>query len=76
MRYIRVFLTSAPTYLGLAAVVIGILLDELLPLLPDHLAAQVAGVAASILAILAAVGMVIRRVTPVLPEDRGILPFD
>ena len=74
MRYIRVFLTSAPTYLAVAVVVVTALSSELVPLLPDRLGAQVAGYTITVLAVIAAIGAVIRRVTPVWPEDRGILP--
>jgi len=74
VQYAKVFITAAPTYLALAVLVITVASEELIPLLPDNVAAVVAGVTATAIAILLAVGRVIRRVTPVPKEERGILP--
>lgn len=69
-----VILRAAPTYLTAVAVIAGILLDELpeLGALPSWLVTGLAG----IIAIVGVAGAIIRRVTPVLRDARGILPAD
>lgn len=73
MARIKVILNAAVTYLVAAGIILTIVLEELDPFAGDvpafvfrtlTAAATIAGVAATI----------IRRVTPVLPDDRGILP--
>jgi len=70
----RVIFTAAPTYLVAAGAVVTIVADEVSKVLPSGWqdnAAQLAGAAVGIIG--AAVG-IIRRVSPVLPARRGILP--
>ena len=69
-----VVLKAAPTYLAVVTLVITVLADELIPLLPEAIGAQIAGYAVAVLAIVAAIVRVITRVTPVAPEDRGWPP--
>lgn len=74
LKRARVILTAAPTYLVAAGAVVSIVADEVSKVLPagwQDNAAQLAGAAVGIIG--AAVAIV-RRVTPVLPHERGILP--
>jgi hypothetical protein len=69
-----VLLGAVPTW-GAAAV--GLLVTfqlEVIPLLPDAWALQVAAWTASAIAILSAVVGVVSRVTPAKPADQGLLP--
>lgn len=72
MERIRVVLSAAVTYLTVAAVVIGIFAEEIGNVfnLPDSVSNIVVGVLGAIGVAIA----IIRRVTPVLPSQRGILP--
>lgn len=70
----KVVLKALPTYLALVATIIGVLLDEIVPLLPDNIAIQVSAIAATVLAWIAAVIAAIRRLTPADPETYGLLP--
>lgn len=70
---VLVVLKAAPTYLTAVALVAGILIDELpeLPVaVPDWLLIGLAG----IVTVVAVATAIIRRVTPVLEDARGILP--
>lgn len=67
-----VILKAAPTYLVALALVAGIILDELEQLGP--VPAPVVKVLAGIVAIATAAVVIIRRVTPVLEQARGVLP--
>lgn len=69
-----VVLRAAPTYLAVVTLVVTVLADELIPLLPEAIGAQIAGYAVAVLAIVAAIVRVISRVTPVEPAARGLLP--
>lgn len=71
---VQVILSAAVTYIILATTVITSALAFALPYLPENLAAQVAGVGATVVAFLTGVAQVIRRVTPVPAEERGVLP--
>lgn len=64
---LKVILTAAVTYLVLAATVLTIV-SESLPAAP--------GTIAKVLAWLGTAVLIIRRVTPVLPDERGVLPQD
>lgn len=70
----KVVLTALPTYLALATLVLTVAADELVPLLPDNVAAQVAGYIVVALGIIAAVVRTISRLTPVPESQRGLLP--
>jgi len=67
-----VILRAAPTYLTALAVIAGIVLDELGELgpLPGWLVTALAGVITAVAVTIA----IIRRVTPVLTNARGVLP--
>lgn len=70
---IRVLLNAAPTYLAAAGVIIAVLADEVGKLAPtgwQDNAVQILGVLAGIVA---AATAIVRRVTPVLPAERGLL---
>ena len=66
---VRVLLTAAPTYLVAAAAVVQVVVAEL----GDDWPAVAAG-GTRVLAVLAAATAIVRRVTPVLPVERGLLP--
>lgn len=69
----KVILKAAPTYLAIAAAIIPILVDEVAPVLPGGWASALTVVAVKAAAILGAAIAVIRRVTPVVKEQRGLL---
>ena len=66
MQQIRVVLTAAVTWLTVAGTIAAILVDELAGF------PTVANVAARAVVVLATATAIIRRVTPVLPDDRGV----
>src|SRR5690606_17835502 len=72
-KKIKVVAKAAPPWLAAAVLIIPIVAEEAVKHLPDHVAVTVAAVAASAVAILSSVIVVIRRVTPVLPWRRGLL---
>jgi hypothetical protein len=71
---VRVVLTAAPTWITAAATLVTIFSEEIGGLLPAGAAESLASAGAIVLAWLGAAINIIRRVTPVLPEERGILP--
>lgn len=75
MKRLHVLLGSAVTWIGIAATVVSIVWAELVAseLLPDGVETDVGRWVGVVLAVLAAVVSIIRRVTPVLPDDRGLL---
>lgn len=72
---IRVVLTAAPTYLVAASTVVTVLREEIVAAFPGT-AEEIGAVAVPVLATLSAAVAIIRRVTPVIPEERGILKPD
>lgn len=68
-----VILRAAPTALTAVAVVAGILLDEL-PALPFDIPPAITTALAATVTVLAVATAIIRRVTPVLADARGLLP--
>lgn len=70
---VRVVLTAAPTYLLTASTVVVVLRDEIAGLFPAA-AEDVSRWSVTVLAVLAAAVRIIRRVAPVLPAERGLLP--
>ena len=70
----QVVLTAAVTWLVIAAAVITIIADELAKVLPAPWSDRISAWAITILGVLGAVITIIRRVTPVRPEERGLLP--
>lgn len=72
LKRIRVVLGAAPTYLVTAATVVAVAAPELANAFPDQ-AQTITTVALRIGAVLAAAVTIVRRVTPVDAEDRGLL---
>lgn len=71
---IRVILTAAPTWLVFAALTVQIVTEEISKILPAGWAARVVAIGGAVGAIIGAAIAIIRRVSPVLPAERGILP--
>jgi VanZ family protein len=71
---VKVVLTAAVTYITIIQAALVIFADEIAQLFADGTAAGVINVIVRAGAVLTAVVSIIRRVTPVLPSDRGILP--
>jgi len=71
---IKVLLTAAVTWLIVASTIVTIMSEEIAAVLPDGAATTVGAVALKIVSIIGAAVAIIRRVTPVLPEERGLLP--
>lgn len=72
----KVVLTAAVTYIVVASTVLTVAADELGQLFADGQAAGVIRLIVRVLSVLTAAVTIIRRVTPVLPDERGILPTD
>ena len=70
---IQVLLRAVPTYLTLAAVIVTILSQELADALPGNAATVVVKVAGVTLTVIGAATAIVRRVTPVLENERGLL---
>lgn len=70
---VRVFFKSAPTYLVAAATVVTIITEELSQELTGDVAANVVSIGGKAVSIIGAAVAIIRRVTPVLPDERGML---
>jgi hypothetical protein len=71
---LRVLLTALPTWLAAATAVLTVVSIHVVPNLPGGLPVEVGGWVATGLAIVRTVGEVVARLTPVEPEDRGVLP--
>lgn len=71
---VKVVLAAAVTWIVVASTVVTLASDEIAKVLPAGDAETVGAVAAKIVAVLGAVVAIIRRVEPVLPAERGILP--
>lgn len=71
---IRVVLSAAVTWITVASGVVVIVADEAAKVLPSGAAEDVAAVAVRVVAVLGAAVAIIRRVTPVLPDQRGLIP--
>ena len=69
-----VVLSAAVTWLVLAAAVITAFAGEIAPLLPTPWSERLSAWTLSAVAIIGAAIAIIRRVTPVAAEERGILP--
>lgn len=70
----KVIGSSAVTYLTAASAVVVILAEEIAKVLPSGYSDDVGRWAIVVVAVIAAAIAIIRRVTPVIPSDRGILP--
>lgn len=71
---VRVVASAAVTWLVIAEGVLLAVVAEVVPQLPEPWGSRVGTFVASALAVLATAIVIIRRVTPVEPEERGILP--
>ena len=71
---IVVILKAAPTWLIAASTIITIASEEIVKILPDNLDITATRYATAALGALGAAIVLIRRLTPVLPDERGILP--
>lgn len=69
----KVVFSAAPTYLVAASAIAIIVSDEVSTVLPAGAATVVAAVTLKLVAVLGAAISIIRRVTPVLKSERGIL---
>lgn len=69
---VRVVLTALPTYLTLLVAVLTIVSEELASLFPEG-SQGVVQVLVIVIAVVTSAINIIRRVTPVLPERRGLL---
>lgn len=71
---VRVLLGAAPTYLVALAAILTIVVDELAPFADDPAIAWVVRVLGVVLTIVGVAVAIVRRVTPVVPAERGLLP--
>lgn len=71
----RVVLRAAPTYLTAVAAATPFVSTQLATVLPDQ-AERIGSIGLCVAAWLTAAVLIIRRVAPVLPADRGVLPTD
>jgi hypothetical protein len=69
---VKVVLSAAVTWIVAASAVVQIVADEVGAALPGH-AEDVSTVAVRVVAVLAAAVGIIRRVSPVLPSERGLV---
>lgn len=70
---IKVVAAAAVTWLSVASAIVIILSEEIANVLPAGQAETVGAWALKAVAVIGAAVAIIRRVTPVLPEDRGLL---
>lgn len=71
---VRVLAGAAVTYLVALGAILAIIVDELAPFADDPAVAwvlRILGILATVVAVSVAI---VRRVTPVLPSERGLLP--
>jgi len=69
----RVILTAAPTYLVAAGAVVSIVADEVSKVLPAGWQDNAAQIAGAVAGVIGAAVLIVRRVTPVLISERGLL---
>ena len=70
---VRVLLTAAPTYISTATALVVIFRDEIGRMFPGA-SDEIAAWSVTVLAVLAGAANIVRRVAPVLPAERGLLP--
>jgi len=73
---VKVVATAAVTYLTAAVVILSLVADQIVELLPNGDGQTVAAWLIRVVAVLSGAITIIRRVTPVVPQDRGLLPPD
>jgi hypothetical protein len=71
---VKVVLSAAVTWLVVASSVVTVFADEIAPIIPAPWSERASAIAVTVLGVLAAAIAIIRRVSPVLPDERGILP--
>lgn len=71
---LQVIAAQAVTYIVLIGVVLGIVVEELAPYEDNPAVAWVIRAAGAVIVTAGVAAAIIRRVTPVLPHERGILP--
>lgn len=71
---ILVVLKAAPTYLVAAGAVVTIVADELAKALPNGWQDNAVQIGGAVAGVIAAATAIIRRVTPVVEAERGLLP--
>lgn len=74
IQRIKVLAGAAVTWLTLAATVLTIASEEIGAVLPEGAADDITVWVVRAIAWIGAAVAIIRRVTPVLPEERGVLP--
>lgn len=72
----KVIATALPTWLAVVVLAAPIVAEEAASVLPSGWAERVTSVALTVVAVATAAINVIRRLTPVHPYERGILPKD
>lgn len=68
-----VLLRAVPTYLSAAGIVVAILADEIGKMAPNGWQDNAIQILGAIAGVLGAATAIVRRVTPVLPHERGLL---
>lgn len=71
---VKVVLANLSTWLIAAAAIVGIFAEEIVTVLPDDWEGSVSQTVTVVLAVIAAAVAIIRRVTPVIGEQHGLLP--
>lgn len=71
---VRVVLQAAPTYLVAASTIVAIATEEIAQELPEGWQDNAVAIGGKVVAIIGAAVLIIRRVTPVIAEHRGLLP--
>lgn len=71
---LRVVARALPTWLALVALAAPVIAEEAAEVLPDGWGQRVTAIALTVAAVAVAALNVIRRLTPVAPEERGLLP--
>jgi hypothetical protein len=69
-----VVLKAAPTYLVAAATIATIITEEVAEELPAGAAEWAVRIGGKVVSVIAAAVLIVRRVTPVIEEQRGLLP--
>lgn len=73
-RRVRVVITALPSYLAIASAILTLLATQLVPLLPDHIGAQLMAYIVIGLGWISGIVATIRRLAPVPTDHRGLLP--
>lgn len=71
---VKVLLKAAPTYLVAAGAVVTIVADEVAKALPTGWQDNALQIGGAVVPVIAAATAIVRRVTPVVEHQRGLLP--